>query len=123
MSYEHIPKLQDWTCPKCGLQWQTRAEKPICTCEHAAPDILTEARNLISGPRREAYGDVTESFERVAIVWSALLKHEVTASDVALLMAAFKLCREANKASAENRVDAIGYMVLKDQLHKKGATQ
>lgn len=117
-----------WKCPKCNCSCDYDIHV-FGHCPHCAGktlpalDILTEARDIISGPRREAYGDVTESFERVAIVWSALLKHEVTASDVALLMAAFKLCREANRPSHDNRVDAIGYLALKEQLHAKGATQ
>jgi hypothetical protein len=48
--------------------------------------VLLEAERVINGPRRESYGAVQESFDRTACVWSAILKHEVTAREVALCM-------------------------------------
>lgn len=122
--------MNTWTCVKCGYNWECDAFPgtacPECSKQAPPTNILDEARDIISGPRCTAYGPVEESFERVARVWTELLggklKESLSSPDVALLMAAFKLCREANKASAENRVDAIGYMALKDQLHAKGAT-
>lgn len=108
---------------------QSEFTKRSClSCDSPSPpDILDRARALISGPRRAAYGAVEQSFERVARVWTELLssklKEPLSSPDVALLMAAFKLCREANSASTDNRVDAIGYMALKEELHAKGATQ
>lgn len=78
--------------------------------------ILEEAAALITGPRRDAYGDVRSSFERVATMWTALLSHPITASDVARCMIAFKLQRESNRAARDNRIDICGYAALLDQL-------
>lgn len=74
--------------------------------------ILEEADATINGPRRAAYGPAEESFARIATVWSALLRQPITATQVALCMAAFKLCREANAHSRDNLVDLCGYAAL-----------
>lgn len=82
--------------------------------------ILSEAESVINGPRREAYGPAGESFRRIARVWSGLmsqkLKAPLSSSDVALMMTALKLCREVNKPGRDNRLDAIGYIALMDQI-------
>lgn len=86
-----------------------------------AKTILDEAAAIIAGPRRSSYGDVQESFGRIAKVWSVLLPCEVSASDVARCMLALKLCRECNKPQRDNRVDICGYAALLDQLESTGA--
>lgn len=80
------------------------------------PSILAEADTIINGPRRDAYGDVRQSFTAVAHTWSDILKHPVTPQQVALCMIALKLHREANKPSRDNRVDVCGYTALLDRL-------
>jgi hypothetical protein len=79
--------------------------------------ILEEAHAIIIGPRREAYGSVEESFERVATMWSVLLGKTVTREQVALCMVALKLCREMQKPGRDNRVDICGYTALLDHLN------
>ena len=81
-----------------------------------SPTILEEAATLISGARRDAYGDVRESFATVAAMWSVILRRRVTPSEVARCMIALKLCRENSKAARDNRVDICGYAALLDQL-------
>ena len=78
--------------------------------------VLQEAEQIINGPRRDAYGPVEESFVRVAAVWSAILKHEVTAHHVALCMAGLKLCRESNAHNLDNLIDAAGYIALAEKV-------
>jgi hypothetical protein len=80
------------------------------------PSILAEAEAIINGPRRASYGDVEESFRRIANVWSAVLRAPVSPAQVALCMIGLKLCREANKEARDNRVDICGYAALLDQL-------
>jgi len=112
-------------CADCGAVFETEAGHTQHKCPGRAanlPRILLEAAQLISGPRRESYGPVEESFERVATVWTALLGKRLsaplTAADIALLMAAFKLCREANSPGFDNRVDAVGYLALLEQIYE-----
>jgi Domain of unknown function (DUF6378) len=81
--------------------------------------ILQEADAVVNGPRRDAYGDVRESFTKVAAMWSVVFGVTVTASQVAQAMIAFKLCREINKAGYDNRLDLAGYCALLDRLEQK----
>jgi len=79
-------------------------------------EIIDKAIELIEGPRREAYGPVEESFTRIAQAWSAIADIEITSKQVALMMIAFKVCREANSHSDDNIVDIIGYALLANTL-------
>ncbi len=82
--------------------------------------IAQEAERIINGPRRDAYGSANESFQRIANVWNSILfkslSTPITAAQVALMMAGFKLCREANKEGRDNRVDMIGYLLLEQLI-------
>lgn len=78
--------------------------------------ILEEAEDIINGPRREAYGPVEESFERIARVWSGILGKPVTGKQVALMMIGLKVCREANSSHRDNLVDIVGYTLLTEKL-------
>jgi hypothetical protein len=77
--------------------------------------VLQEAEEIINGPRRDAYGPVEESFQRIAAVWGAILKRPVTAHQVALCMAGLKLCRESNGHSRDSLVDLAGYAALAEK--------
>lgn len=79
--------------------------------------ILHQAEALINGPRREEYGDVELSFQRVANMWTVIFGHEVTSKQVAQAMIAFKLCREINAHKEDNLVDIAGYLLLLEKLH------
>lgn len=107
-------------CTTCKKSWIGALHCPKCgPPPHSS--ILTEAAAIISGPRRESYGPVEESFERAARVWTELLfkklKEPLVGTDVGMAMAGLKLCREANKHDRENLVDTAGYAALLDQLH------
>lgn len=86
----------------------------------AAKHLLDQAYTTITGDRRASYGDVSTSFDRVAACWSAILNQPVTASQVCLCMTALKLCREANAPKMDNRLDAIGYLALLEEIETKG---
>ncbi len=79
-------------------------------------NILTEAEAIITGPRQEPYGSAKESFERVATMWSVLLKTPVTAQQVAHCMIALKLAREVNQHHRDNLVDICGYAALAERI-------
>lgn len=94
-----------------------------------AANCFRVAESLINGDRREAYGEVKESFARVAGIWSAILNQPVTPQQVALCMVALKLCREAHAHSFDNLVDICGYAGLLEKLTegdggtRRGATK
>ena len=79
-------------------------------------DIVSEAKKLISGDRRKAYGPVEESFQRVANMWTAIAGQPISREQVALMMVAFKLSREANSHKDDNIIDAVAYLLLYEQL-------
>jgi len=53
---------------------------------------------------------------RIALAWSAILDRPVTGKEVALCMAALKLCREAHKPKRDNRVDLVGFALIADMV-------
>lgn len=78
--------------------------------------IAAEAERLVTGDRREAYGEVRESFAAVAASWSGILRSKVKPEQVCQCMIALKLHREANRPKRDNRVDIIGYALLAEKL-------
>jgi len=84
------------------------------------PDnIEVEARQLIENARRSEYGQVQDSFARIAHAWTGIIGRPVSAQDVASCMVALKLIRESNRPKRDNRVDAVGYVLLLDQLQEE----
>lgn len=81
---------------------------------------MREAWRLTHSDRRSSYGTPAVVFAGYAKMWSGLLAGkltaDLTASDVALMMTALKLAREANHQSADNVVDAHGYLILHDEI-------
>lgn len=79
--------------------------------------ILDEARELVEGPRGEAYGHPAANHGATAELWSAYLSRklrkpiEVTARDVCWLNTLQKASRDANQPKRDNLVDTIGYAV------------
>ncbi|MFA5525937.1 MAG: DUF4406 domain-containing protein [Acholeplasmataceae bacterium] len=78
--------------------------------------ILTEAQNLVHGPRQHDYGHPIHDWTRTAAMWSALLDTTVTAEQAVMCMIAVKLSREVNRPKRDNRVDAAGYAEVLDMI-------
>lgn len=78
-------------------------------------NVLQEALAVVTGPRRQAYGDPRESCARLADVWSALFAdllrpgQRFEARHVVLGLLALKLMREAHSHQRDNVVDIAGY--------------
>lgn len=72
----------------------------------------------IVAERDADYGNPTPNHERIAAVWTTLLHQrlapgsQLTAADVALLMAALKIVRETHRPKADNLIDAHGYLTI-----------
>lgn len=73
------------------------------------------AANCVLGDRNNDYGNPHPDFAGIALMWSGLLNQKLsahlTATDVALMMVALKLRREAHKHKDDNIVDAHGYLL------------
>jgi len=78
--------------------------------------LFEQAKNIVGGDRRDDYGPLRESFERIAMVWSGILKAHVTTEQVALCMIGVKIVREANKHKDDNVVDLYGYTLCYERL-------
>ena len=86
-----------------------------------APDperklVLEEAAKLICGDRQEAYGPPEAHFAAVAQMWSAYLDHDVTASQVPVLLALLKIARLGHQSHYYGYVDAVGYLALAEEV-------
>lgn len=79
----------------------------------SAERLLRDAEELVlRGDRAHQHGHPPASMRRVALAWSGVLGITVTAREVALCLAAMKLCREANRHGADNLLDAAGYVLI-----------
>lgn len=85
------------------------------------PDILSEAYGLVRGERLKHYGPPTESFDRIAGMWSAYLGVSITSNDVCALMILLKQGRMRNGYHRDSSVDAAGYSALQEVLADAGA--
>ena len=81
-----------------------------------------KAADCVLGDRNADYGNPHEDFAGIALMWSGLLnaklKAHITAQEVALMMTALKLRREAHKTKADNVVDAHGYLLCLEWILK-----
>ena len=76
-------------------------------------EILKIATGLVSGDRAEQHGDYTLLHERVAKLWSAYLRTEVKAEEVAFCMVLLKVARnETGSPNPDDGVDASAYAAL-----------
>ena len=81
-------------------------------------DLLVEASQLISGQRAEDYGTARDNFGRIASMWQVILETEqITPAQVALCMAALKICRLVNTPDHKDSwIDTAGYIALGGEL-------
>lgn len=80
--------------------------------------VNEEAQKLIFGDREAEYGHPAENLGRIATLWSAYLKQEVTAADVATMMILLKVARlKTGVGSRDTWVDIAGYAGLLERIH------
>ncbi len=82
----------------------------------AIVDVLDEAKRLISGSRREAYGSAHDSFSCIASLWSTYLSATIKPVDVAMMMVLLKVAREKAAHGTDNLVDICGYAALAEEV-------
>lgn len=80
---------------------------------YKAKEVLDEAKDIITGDRREAYGGVEDSFTEIASYWSSYLNQNIAPRDVCNLMILLKVARDSvGKGTKDNLVDIAGYAAL-----------
>lgn len=72
----------------------------------------------LTSERGKDYGHPKEDFTRTAIMWSAILGHQVKTTDVPLMMIALKISREVHKHKEDNIEDMQGYAETLKMLYE-----
>ena len=86
-------------------------------------DLFGEADKLLHTDRQKTYGGAIENHERIAEIWSALIGTQLTATDVALMMAALKIYRAANNpAHLDSFIDAVAYVDIAAQASSSSSS-
>ncbi|MBZ9921812.1 DUF6378 domain-containing protein [Mesorhizobium sp. BR1-1-7] len=90
--------------------------------------IADDAKRIVSGARRSAYGKPEDNFERIAKFWQAFFENtgrpeaNVTAADVSPLM---RLMKEARLCETPDHrdsfVDLVGYALTGAEINKVAA--
>ena len=78
--------------------------------------ILDEVTKILAQREREDYGPAKIMFDLIGMFWTEYTETTITAQDVALMMALFKIARCIRKPKRDNLIDAIGYLVLASEL-------
>ena len=85
----------------------------------SSPDSITdEAKAVVSGERAADYGDVNESFARIAQLWSAYTGVMLTDWDVAQMMILLKVSRAKTSRKRDTLVDIVGYAECASKLEE-----
>jgi len=74
---------------------------------------LEEAASLVAGQRADQHGDFRLMHYRVAELWSAYLKIDIKAEQIAMCMTLLKVARsELGQYNADDGLDATAYTAL-----------
>lgn len=85
-------------------------------------DILSTAAECVTVDRASTYGAAENSFGLIAAYWSAHLDTNVTAVDVAAMMALLKLARvKNNPGHVDSWVDLAGYAACGGEIATEAA--
>lgn len=73
-------------------------------------EILEKANTCVNGDREQDYGSPENNFQRIANLWKAYTGTELSAVDVAVMLALVKIARIASgHAKTDNWIDLAGY--------------
>jgi hypothetical protein len=108
---------------------RARVERAAAAGNKASQTILDEAKNIISGPRRESYGHPTPNHQAIATLWNAFLDNRrvfgmsgpLSPQEVATMMCLLKIARlQYTPDHADSLLDAISYLALVDVMNEGG---
>jgi hypothetical protein len=98
-----------------SLDWY--ATPDISTHTDCPQSLLSEAQKIIE-ERGKDYGDINQSFERIAKFWSAYKGVEITPHEVADMMILLKISRNVTSRKKDNLLDIVGYAECAAKLNK-----
>lgn len=78
-------------------------------------ELFSECESIIDD-RISDYGEASESFSRIARLWSAYIDTTISSKDVAMMLTLFKIAREQGNPKRDNIVDGINYLALSEML-------
>ena len=80
-------------------------------------DLLMKAHDLVGGDREKNYGDKVENHTNIAKLWSVYKDIELTAHDVAIMMALLKIARtKVGNVSDDTYVDMAAYGAIAGEI-------
>lgn len=91
-------------------------------------ETLKKAMECVLGRREQDYGTPENNFERIAELWSVYLDFDISAVDVAMMMALLKIARiAAGNDEEDSFVDLAGYAACAAEIaeytqHTQGGT-
>lgn len=100
---------------KSNEDWRVMAPKEANSVitRNKASELLKHTDELINGERSKDYGDPHQSFQNIAELWSTYLGHEITVTDVGMMMILLKVARNGRgRNKPDNFVDICGYASL-----------
>lgn len=114
-----MDQLASGTDPKQGIEYMVLHSADVSYVK-SEPETGHEFTNDILAERKKVYGDPVEMHNRIAGIWSAILKHDVSAHDVALCMVGLKLARAQNDPTHEDSlIDVAGYTEIAQLIAKR----
>lgn len=82
--------------------------------------ILAKAKECVCGHREEDYGSPEDNFTTIAKLWSAYKDVDISAKDVAMMMALLKIARAKSEHATEDCfVDLAGYAACGGEIVAK----
>lgn len=102
------------------------------TPDNIRKDILVAANDCVNGAREEDYGTPEDNFATIAAMWNAYLHsvsraalpHDITAMDVAAMMALLKIARIAGTGfKLDNWIDLAGYAACGGELQSNSVNK
>jgi hypothetical protein len=96
----------DSACEPVSQDWY--ANPDTSTHTDCPQSLLSEAQKIIE-ERGKDYGDINQSFERIAKFWSAYKGVEITPHEVADMMILLKISRNVTSRKKDNLLDIVGY--------------
>lgn len=80
-------------------------------------EILKKANECVMGDREQDYGSPESNFQLIADLWSTYLDTDISAVDVAMMMAMLKIARiKSGRLHGDNFVDGAGYFACAGEI-------
>lgn len=89
----------------------------VATSIKKAEDFLRESMVCTEESRHKTHGDKVTNHTNIAALWSWYLKKEVTAYDVAMMMALLKIARtKSGSPNKDDLIDGAAYLAIAGEL-------